>query len=166
MKKSFVKLAAMLMVMPVLITSCATIFGKSSYPVSINSNPNGADISITDKKGKEVYKGQSPATVTLKSGAGYFSRAEYQVRISSKGYAEQIVPVNYKLNGWYFGNIFLGGFLGMLIVDPATGAMWKLDTPPISITLRKSNALNIPTLEILNMNEVSDAVKANMIKIK
>jgi hypothetical protein len=154
------------MVMPVFITSCASIFGKSAYPVSINSNPNGADISITDKKGKEVYKGQSPATVSLKSGAGYFSRAEYQVRISSKGYAEQIVPVIYKLNGWYFGNLFLGGFLGMLIVDPATGAMWKLDTPPISITLRKSNALNIPTLEILNVNEVSDAVKANMIKIK
>ena len=152
--------------MPVFITSCASIFGKSAYPVSINSNPNGADISITDKKGKEVYKGQSPATVSLKSGAGYFSRAEYQVRISSKGYAEQIVPVIYKLNGWYFGNLFLGGFLGMLIVDPATGAMWKLDTPPISITLRKSNALNIPTLEILNVNEVSDAVKANMIKIK
>jgi hypothetical protein len=166
MKKSFVKLAAIVMVMPVFITSCASIFGKSSYPVSINSNPNGADISITDKKGKEVYKGQSPATVSLKSGAGYFSRAEYQVRISSKGYAEQMVPVIYKLNGWYFGNLFLGGFLGMLIVDPATGAMWKLDTPPISITLRKSNALNIPTLEILNVNEVSDAVKANMIKIK
>jgi hypothetical protein len=166
MKKSFVKLAAIVMVMPVLITSCASILGKSAYPVSINSNPNGADISITDKKGKEVYKGQSPATVSLKSGAGYFSRAEYQVRISSKGYAEQVVPVIYKLNGWYFGNLFLGGFLGMLIVDPATGAMWKLDTPPISITLRKSNALNIPTLEILNVNEVSDAVKANMIKIK
>lgn len=166
MKKSFVKLAAIIMVMPLLITSCASILGKSAYPVSINSNPNGADISITDKKGKEVYKGQSPATVSLKSGAGYFSRAEYQIRISSKGYSEQIVPVIYKLNGWYFGNLFLGGFLGMLIVDPATGAMWKLDTPPISITLRKSNALNVPTLEILNVNEVSDAVKVNMVKIK
>lgn len=154
------------MVMPVLITSCASILGKSAYPVSINSNPNGADISITDKKGKEVYKGQSPATVSLKSGAGFFSRAEYQVKISSKGYAEQVVPVIYKLNGWYFGNLFLGGFLGMLIIDPATGAMWKLDTPPISITLHKSNALNTPTLEILNVNEVSDAVKANMVKIK
>lgn len=166
MKKSFVKLAAIIMVMPVLITSCASILGKSSYPVSINSNPNGADISITDKKGKEVYKGQSPATVSLKSGAGFFSRAEYQVKISSKGYAEQVVPVIYKLNGWYFGNLFLGGFLGMLIIDPATGAMWKLDTPPISITLHKSNALNEPTLQILNVNEVSDAVKANMVKIK
>ena len=166
MKKSFVKLAAIIMVMPVLITSCASILGKSSYPVSINSNPNGADISITDKKGKEVYKGQSPATVSLKSGAGFFSRAEYQVKISSKGYAEQVVPVIYKLNGWYFGNLFLGGFLGMLIIDPATGAMWKLDTPPISITLHKSNALNEPTLQILNVNEVSDAIKANMVKIK
>ncbi len=166
MKKSFVKFAAIVMVMPVLITSCASILGKSAYPVSINSNPNGADISITDKKGKEVYKGQSPATVSLKSGAGFFSRAEYQVKISSKGYTDQVIPVNYKLNGWYYGNLLLGGFLGMLIVDPATGAMWKLDTPPISITLRKSNALNTPTLEILNVNEVSDAVKANMVKIK
>lgn len=166
MKKSFVKLAAIVMVMPVLITSCASILGKSAYPVSINSNPNGADISITDKKGKEVYKGQSPATVSLKSGAGFFSRAEYQVKISSRGYTDQVIPVNYKLNGWYYGNLLLGGFLGMLIVDPATGAMWKLDTPPISITLRKSNALNTPTLEILNVNEVSDAVKANMVKIK
>lgn len=166
MKKSFVKLAAIVMVMPVLITSCASILGKSAYPVSINSNPNGADISITDKKGKEVYKGQSPATVSLKSGAGFFSRAEYQVKISSRGYTDQVIPVNYKLNGWYYGNLLLGGFLGMLIVDPATGAMWKLDTPPISITLRKSNALNTPTLEILNVNEVSDAVKSNMVKIK
>jgi hypothetical protein len=166
MKKSFVKFAAIVMVMPVLITSCASILGKSAYPISINSNPNGADISITDKKGKEVYKGQSPATVSLKSGAGFFSRAEYQVKISSKGYTDQVIPVNYKLNGWYYGNLLLGGFLGMLIVDPATGAMWKLDTPPISITLRKSNALNTPTLEILNVNEVSDAVKANMVKIK
>lgn len=30
-------------------------------------NPVSANISITDKKGKKVYKGQSPATVTFKS---------------------------------------------------------------------------------------------------
>ena len=72
---------------PTLFSSCATIFGKSSYPVSINSNPSGATVSITDKKSKEVYKGQTPATVTLKSGAGYFGKAEYQVKITSSGYA-------------------------------------------------------------------------------
>lgn len=51
--------------LPLLFSSCATIFGKSSYPVAIDSNPTGATVSITDKKGKEVYKGASPATVAM-----------------------------------------------------------------------------------------------------
>ena len=166
MKKYKLKLGAFLMFAPLFITSCATIFGKSSYPVSINTNPNAANLSITNKKGKEVYKGQSPATVILKSGAGFFSKAEYQVKISANGYAEQIIPVNYKLNGWYFGNLLIGGFLGMLIIDPATGAMWKLDTPPINVTLSKPTALVEPTLQILDVNTVSADVKARMVRIK
>lgn len=166
MKKNVLKFGAFLMFAPLFITSCASIFGKSSYPVSINTNPNGANISITDKKGKEVYKGQSPATVTLKSGAGFFSKAEYQVKISANGYAEQIVPVIYKLNGWYFGNLLIGGFLGMLIIDPATGAMWKLDTPPISVSLNKPTASIEPTLQILDIRNASADVKANMVRIK
>lgn len=146
--------------------SCATILSKSSYPVSINVNPNGANISIVDKKGKEVFKGQSPTTITLKSGGGFFVKAEYLVKISANGYNEMIVPVNYKLNGWYFGNLLVGGVIGMLIVDPATGAMWKLDTPPVNVTLSKPTAMNEPALNILLVDEVSNAVKANMVQIK
>lgn len=165
MRKIDFKLYLFLMIIPTIIISCATILGKSSYPVSINTNPNGATISITDKKGKEVYKGQSPSTVTLKSGGGFFVKAEYQVKISANGYNEMIVPVNYKLNGWYFGNLLLGGVIGMLIVDPATGAMWKLDTPPISVTLSRPTAMSAPTLKILSVDEVSNAVKENMVRI-
>ena len=54
----------------------------------------------------------------------------------------------------------------MLIVDPATGAMWKLDTPPISVTLSRPTAMSAPTLKILSVDEVSNAVKENMIRIK
>ncbi len=38
-------------------------------------------------------------------------------------------PVTFdtKLDGWYFGNLIFGGLLGILIIDPATGAMWRLD---------------------------------------
>jgi hypothetical protein len=165
MRKNTFKLGTFLLFVPVLIISCASILGKSSYPVSINTNPNGANLSITDKKGKEVYKGQSPATVILKSGAGFFSKAEYQVKISANGYSEQIIPVTYKLNGWYFGNLLIGGFLGMLIVDPATGAMWKLDTPPISVSLTRPTALIEPTLQILDVSTVSAYVKASMVRI-
>lgn len=155
-----------LVIVSIIFFSCATILSKSSYPVSINVNPSGANISITDKKGKEVFKGPSPSTVTLKSGAGFFVKAEYQVKIFANGYNEIIVPINYKLNGWYFGNLLLGGVIGMLIVDPATGAMWKLDTPPISVTLSKPTAMTEPTLKILAIDEVSNAVKANMVQIK
>ena len=83
MRKNFLKVTMLALALPALLSGCATIFGHSAYPVSVYSNPSGATVSITDKKGKEVYRGESPATVMLKSGAGYFSKAEYQVKISS-----------------------------------------------------------------------------------
>lgn len=167
MKKAVLSLTLLAIATTILLSSCATIFGKSSYPVSINSNPVGATVTITNKKNKEVFKGQTPTTVTLKSGAGYFSKAEYQVKINSTGYAEQIIPVNYKLNGWYFGNLFIGGILGMLIIDPATGAMWKLDTPPINVTLSKSTAsIETPTLKIVDIATVPQDMKSKLVRIK
>lgn len=164
--KKFIFYISIMTITSFTFIGCATILGKSSYPVSVSSNPSGASISITDKKGKEVYKGSSPATVNLKSGAGFFSRAEYQVKLSAKGYAEQIIPVNFKLNGWYFGNIFLGGFLGMLIVDPATGAMWKLETPPINVTLQQVNAINGSSLKIVDYNTISEELRKQAVRIK
>ena len=167
MRKQFLIITLLLITVSVFLSSCATIFGRSSYPVAIDTNPPGVDVSITDKKGREVYKGKSPATVVLKSSAGYFSKAEYQVRLSSVGYAEQVVPVNYKINGWYFGNVLVGGLLGMLVVDPATGAMWKLDTPPIYVTLNKSTtSTTSPTLKIMDIKDVPQNMKEYLVKVK
>lgn len=166
MRKNSPKLPVILMAVPLFIASCATIVSKSSYPVAIDTRPEGANVSITDKKGKEVYKGQTPSTVVLKSGAGFFSKAEYQVKLSAPGYAEQVIPVNYKLNGWYFGNLLIGGVLGMLIIDPATGAMWKLETPPINITLNKLTAYTEPTLKIMDIKDVPDNLKGQLVQVK
>lgn len=167
MKKFSLTLAVLALAIPVLFSSCATIFGKSAYPISIDTNPTGANINITDKKGREVYKGQSPATVVLKSGSGYFGKAEYQVKIAAPGYTEQIVPVNYTLNGWYFGNILIGGVLGMLVIDPATGAMWKLDTPPINVTLIKStDVVKEPTLKIVDIKNITQEMREHLVRVK
>ncbi len=167
MKQKLLNLTLFVLTVPILFSSCATIFGKSSYPVSIRTTPTGANVSVTDKKSKEVYKGTTPATVTLKSGAGFFSKAEYQVKLSAPGYGEQIIPVNYKIDGWYFGNILIGGVLGMLIIDPATGAMWKLSTPPIDVTLAKSiSALSLPVLKIMDINDVPANMKNSLVEIK
>ena len=64
---------------------------------------------------------------------------KYTVKISKEGYAVQTVTVDTKANGWYIGgNILLGGLIGWLIVDPATGAMRTLDTKEINATLAAS----------------------------
>jgi hypothetical protein len=64
--------------------------------------------------------------VKLKSGAGYFSKASYSIKVRKEGYNEVVIPVEFKLNGWYFGNLLFGGFPGLLVADPLTGAMWRL----------------------------------------
>jgi len=40
-----------------------------------------------------------------------------------------------EVNGWYFGNVIFGGLIGLLAVDPATGAMYTLKPKEISTTL-------------------------------
>jgi hypothetical protein len=167
MKRNLMKSTALVLTTAFLLSSCATIVSKTSYPVSIRSNPAGSNISITDKKGKEVYRGNSPATVTLKSGGGFFAKAEYQVKISSAGFSEKIIPINFKLNGWYFGNLLLGGVVGMLIIDPATGAMWKIQDPVIDETLIKTtaSAAKAPTLDVVDIKNVSQDLKTHLVRV-
>jgi len=138
-----------------LLSSFASIVSKSSYPISINSTPSEAKISITDKKGIEIYSGNTPATLKLKAGSGFFGKAQYQVKFKKNGYDSKTVPVHFKLDGWYFGNILFGGVIGMLIVDPATGAMYKLDTEFLNETLTKSVAnIDKEELKIYSINGI------------
>jgi len=152
--------------LPFLFSNCASIVTKTTYPISINSNPQGADIRITDKKGKEIFYGKTPATVDLKAGAGFFSSASYIVDFSLDGYDSTTIPIQHKLEGWYFGNILLGGVIGMLIVDPATGAMWTPKTQNVlAILTEKSSVKLSPKLEIMDINDIPDEMKDQLIRL-
>jgi hypothetical protein len=109
-----------------LITGCASLLGNSQYPVNIISAPVTSTFEITDKSGKLIHTGNTPSTITLKSGRGYFKGETYTFKFHSPGYADKIVTLDSSLSRWYWGNILFGGIVGMLIVDPATGAMYKL----------------------------------------
>jgi len=108
-------------------TGCASIVSKSQYPVSITSSPAGAVAVIQDHRGVGIHKGITPTLVTLSADKGYFSKARYTVTCEKAGHYPSSVQVSAGLDGWYFGNILIGGLIGMVIVDPLTGAMWKLD---------------------------------------
>jgi hypothetical protein len=158
----FVLLAASL-----LLTSCASIVSKSSYPISIKSTPSEAKITITDKKGVEVFSGNTPATLKLNSGAGFFTKARYQVTFEKDGYQSRTVPVDFKIDGWYFGNLVFGGVIGLLIIDPATGAMYKLDTEFLNETLVPANESIVLNngLNILDINELPSGWEEHLLAL-
>lgn len=133
---------------------CSSIVGKSEYPVTISSQPDQADITITDEKGAAVYAGKTPTTVTLRTKAGYFRGKNYTVTFHKEGYAEHVAEIRRGVSGWYiFGNLVFGGLIGWLIVDPATGAMWTLqkdvrvDLAPLAASAGEDDGLRIALLD-------------------
>jgi hypothetical protein len=149
-----------------IFSSCASIVSRSTWPLTVNTNPNGANIEITNKSGAIVYKGTTPATMTLKSGAGFFAKESYKIKLTLDGYSEKIIPVECTLNGWYIGNIIFGGLIGLLVIDPATGAMYKLDREFINETLTESISSNQVSLKIMSLNDLPESMKAHLVSIK
>lgn len=161
-----IKTASIVLSSAILFTSCASIVSKSSYPVSINSAPSEAQIVIKDKKGIEIFSGQTPATLKLKSGSGFFGKARYQVTFNKSGYQTKTVPIEFKLNGWYFGNLLFGGVLGMLIIDPATGAMYKIETEFLNETLLPTKTTASNELRVYNIGEIPAEWKNHLVSLK
>ena len=138
-----------------LLGGCASIVSKSIYSIRITSNPENAMVSIVDLNGTEVYNGEVPATVKLEAGARFFKKQQYSLTFSAPGFQSKTIPLLCKVDGWYWGNLLLGGALGMLIIDPATGAMYKFSQESISTTLQPagSASLTIKTLNVLTESE-------------
>ncbi|WP_187426817.1 peptidase associated/transthyretin-like domain-containing protein [Geothermobacter ehrlichii] len=157
-----------LILMIVLLNGCASIVSKSDYPVSFNSSPEGAIITITNSSGIQLYKGKTPTQVTLKSSEGFFSGAKYTVKFEKEGYEPQIMVLEKQLDGWYIGNILFGGLIGLLIVDPATGAMWKLPSNMHASLAEKTTALIIGenNLRIAFLDDVPASMRSQMIRVQ
>lgn len=150
------------------LSSCASIVSKSSWPVNVASDPSGATVTITNRAGKQVYKGTTPVMLNLKSGAGFFTKESYTVKFEFEGYATQEVPLECKVNGWYWGNIVFGGLIGFIIIDPATGAMYKLETPAVDARLSKNTTGSTTgerSLKISNINDLPKSMLKDLVKI-
>jgi len=149
---------------------CASIVSKSNWPIYVRSTPEQADVTITDvKEGKKIFQGKTPTTVTLSSKQGYFSGKYYTVDITKEGFETRTVQITSPLNGWYIGNIIFGGLIGILIVDPLTGAMWTLSPKEIDVTLSKKMA-EVPTdqrgFSVVDIKDVPNHLRDKMIRIE
>jgi len=139
---------------------------KSTYPVSINSDPDAAEIRVVNRAGREVFQGKTPAKVTLKAGAGFWKGEDYTVIFKKSGYADLSAQIHRGVDGWYLGgNFIFGGLLGWLIIDPATGAMWKLEDLAVTLTQEEGEPIAQGQIYIVTPDEVPAHLRTKMTRI-
>lgn len=110
-------------------SGCASIMCSDHKTINVQSDPPGAQFDILKPNGSVVTQGTTPTNITLKRGRGYFQAGDYTIRFTKDGYEDLTMPVEQGFEtGWYFaGNIIVfGGLIGVVIVDPITGAMWDI----------------------------------------
>lgn len=119
------------------LSGCASIVSGGPKTMPIMSTPDDAAIEIIDIKNDNatILKAKTPYTAILERSAGFFSPAKYKIKITKDGYLPHETQIDAGINGWYFGNIVFGGLLGILIVDPATGAMYKIYEDSVNVKL-------------------------------
>lgn len=160
-----------MLVLAVIMQSCASIVKGSNQTVFVSSTPSEASILVKDNKGNNIVSTVSPASLNLQRGTGYFSSASYSIEVSKKGYKTQYITLTGGLNGWYLaGNLLIGGLIGWLIIDPISGAMWTLSPEFANITMAKDDekAMNKDetNVYIALIEDVPESVKSKMVKIK
>jgi hypothetical protein len=84
-------------------SGCATIVSRSSQTITVTSVPDLAAVTISNSAGTPVHSGNTPMTVTLKKGRGYFKAEHYTLRFTKEGFQPREVIVSGEVTGWYFG---------------------------------------------------------------
>jgi len=115
-------------VLTLLMSSCATIVSGSKQIVRFSSNPSTASVFID-----EVEVGKTPFEIKLAR------ISSHSVVLKLDGYQTYQTRLTKSFNGWYIGNILIGGIIG-LIIDPITGAMYNLTPDQVDAQMNKGTA--------------------------
>ena len=102
-----------IMLCPILLTSCATIISGKTQSLPVSTNPTGAKVTVNG------VKQLSPCILVLDRNI-----PAYTIVIEKEGYATHTFQLKRGVNGWVFGNIIVGGIIG-IVIDAATGSMYQ-----------------------------------------
>lgn len=118
------KSICLLLAVTFLFSGCATIINSSRQDVVIRSVPPGASVFVNDS----LY-GRTPMTMHMKR-----KLKTRTVKLSMDGYDNYDDILLRKLDGWFFGNILIGGLIGMGI-DALSGGMYRITPGTINANL-------------------------------
>ena len=106
----------MLLAMMMGASACATVVGETTQEVLIETDPTGAECRV-DREGANVaVVKQTPGRVNLSR-----SKVTMIVSCEREGHEQANEPLVSSFTGATFGNILLGGIIG-IAVDAASGA--------------------------------------------
>lgn len=116
-----------------LSSGCATLFSGSSEPVTFNSTPDNATISISGQ-----VMGKTPATITLKR------KPDQVVEFSREGYQPTKMQLTTQTNPWIFANILWCWLCPLsTTTDYSTGAFYEYSPNKFYVTLVATGAAPI-----------------------
>jgi hypothetical protein len=150
---------------------CASIVHNGNRDISINTDPPGATASIRKSGGglsDVVTVQRTPCTVSLDPKKSYFKGQSYTLRLEMAGYQTTEVELTPKMSGWYWGNLLIGGLIGMLAVDPATGAMWNIEPDKVDHKLtggQSSLIRNKTGFVVVLVSDLTPAEREHMVRV-
>lgn len=148
------------------LSSCATIVSSRQIVTKIDSTPSKLAYKVKDAEGVVVSEGVTPSSATLNRSPGYFRAGTYTVEISKKGKIIGTETITASLNGWYFGNILIGGLIGMVIVDPLTGPMYRMpESVTVSTTAMTASTTQPQSLQIVDISTLSQQERSKLVRI-
>jgi len=131
----------------ILVSGCATVTTGRHQRVPIDSNPQGANVSVNSG-----FKGVTPCSFDLER------NKEHIIRISKEGYKTAQVVLRKTICGSTCGNVILGGIIG-LGVDAMSGAMFKLIPEKVSVNLVPGDEKDIISIEAPKHTEQEEPKK-------
>lgn len=96
-----------------ILNGCATIMTGSSQPITINSDVPNSKVYVDG-----AYTGQTPLILDHLS-----TKTNHTFRIEAEGYTPVTEVLKREASGWVWGNLLLGGPIG-LGIDFGTGGLY------------------------------------------
>lgn len=107
----------------IALAGCASIISGRNQEVSFASNPEGVTVAVNGR-----ILGKTPLTVNLQKKSGQ------SLVFSKEGYKTLSMELETSVNGWFWGNIVLGGLIGST-TDGVTGSVYKYAPSQYMVTL-------------------------------
>lgn len=114
----------------------------------------------------EVYRGNHISAKEIKAYPAFLSKDRYLLKFEKDGYASKTISVEFQMDGWYFGNNLFGENIGLLIIDPMDGAMYKLEPQFFKENLILSTAsIEKEELKLFGLNQIPLEWKRHLVSL-